>query len=168
MTISMNSWKWSYAVMVKSVTYTAELHADVSGTDVTWKMYISQQGGFSNFLWFKGTSDILRTHGNWTLYLGPLTNAEFLSIDWNHDWANNTGDIKYTNILSGSEGMDDYIHYGITEDSPFNVFYNIYDKSEDNLVEINYSTETKEGSIYYNDAWHCWDSSLADIDCSTR
>ncbi len=163
-----DSWKWSYPVTVESINYTAELLADVSGSTVEWKMYVSQQGGFSNFLWFKGTSDILRTHGDWTLYLGPLTNTEFLKIDWNRDWENSTGDVLYTNMLSGTEGYGDYVHYGITLDPAFNVYYDIYDKSEDNLVKINYSTETKEGSIFYNDIWHCWNSNLMDIDCSAR
>jgi hypothetical protein len=166
--VDNDSWKWSYSVTVESVVYTANLYADVSGADVTWKMYVSQKGGFSNFLWFKGTCDILRTHGDWTLYLGPLTNAEFLKIDWTHNWENNTGDIKYTNILSGSEGNGSYIYYGITTDFPFNVFYDIYDKGEDKLVKINYSTETKEGSIFYNELWHCWNSNLEDIDCVSR
>ena len=166
--VDNDTWKWSFSVTVASVIYTAELLADVSGSTVDWRMYISQQGGFSNFLWFKGTCDILRTHGEWTLYLGPLNNKEFLQIEWNHDWENQTGDILYTNILTGTDGAGDYVHYGITLDSPFNVYYDIYDKSEDNLIKINYSTGTKEGSIYYNNLWHCWDNNYMDIECSAR
>ncbi|MBN2275404.1 MAG: hypothetical protein JXR41_05945 [Bacteroidales bacterium] len=166
--VDNDSWKWSYTVTVNAIQYTADLFADVSGSNVAWEMYISQQGGFSNFLWFKGNSNILRTKGDWTLYQGPLTNAEFLSIDWNHDWEKNTADIKYTNILSGTDGMGDYIHYGITEDLVYDAFYDIYDNSADNLLKINYNTETREGSIYYNDLWHCWDNNLVDIDCAAR
>jgi hypothetical protein len=163
--VDNNTWKWSYSVLVNSVNYTADLYADVLDTKVNWEMYISQEGGFSNFLWYKGTCDILRTHGTWTLYHGPASNKEFLEIEWNHDWEINTGDIRYTNILSPSEGNGDYIFAGLTNDTPYNTFYDIYDNSEDNLVKINYNTETKEGSIYYDSSWHCWNSSLQDIEC---
>ena len=64
--------------------------------------------------------------------------------------------------------MGDYIHYGITEDLVYDAFYDIYDNSADNLLKINYNTETREGSIYYNDLWHCWDNNLVDIDCAAR
>jgi hypothetical protein len=162
--VDNNTWKWSYTVPVKSVNYTADLYAEVMDAEVNWEMYISQEGGFVNFLWYKGTCDILRTHGNWTLYFGPAENKEFLEIEWTHDWESNTGDIRYTNVQTTSEGGD-YIYAGITNDTPYNAFYDLYDDSEDNMVKINYSTETKEGSIYYDDSWHCWNSSLEDIEC---
>jgi hypothetical protein len=163
--VDNNTWKWSYTVQVNSVNYTAELYADVMDADVNWEMYISQEGGFSNFLWYKGTCDILRTHGNWTLYFGPVKNSEFLDIEWNNDWEKSTGDIRYTNVLSSSEGIGDYIYAGITTDTPYNSFYDIYDSSTDNLVEINYNTVSKEGSIKYDGIWHCWNSNLEDIAC---
>jgi hypothetical protein len=163
--VDNNTWKWSYTVPVNSVNYTADLYADVLDAEVLWEMYISQEGGFSNFLWYKGTCDILRTHGSWTLYLGPVKNTEFLEIKWNHDWEKNTGDIRYTNVLSSSEEIGDYIYAGITTDTPYNAFYDLYDNSKDNLVKINYNTATKEGSIYYDGLWHCWNSNLEDIEC---
>jgi hypothetical protein len=163
--VDNNTWKWSYTVLVKNVNYTADLYADVFDAEVNWEMYISQEGGFSNFLWYKGTCDILRTHGTWTLFLDPVHNNEFLEIEWNHDWDNNTGDIRYTNVLSSSEYLGDYIYAGITTDATYNAFYDIYDNSEDTLVKINYNTETQEGSIYYGGSWHCWDSNLEDIAC---
>ncbi|MBN1415562.1 MAG: hypothetical protein JW973_10715 [Bacteroidales bacterium] len=166
--IDNDSWKWSFSVTVASVVYTAVLYADVAGTEVTWKMYVSQQGGFSDFLWFKGTCDILRTHGTWTLYHSPLNNVEFINIEWTHNYENNTGDIKYSNVVAGTDGYGDYIHYGVTTDTPYNVFYDLYDKSENKIVEINYNSVTKAGSIYYNDLWHCWDSNLDDITCPSR
>jgi hypothetical protein len=163
--VDNDTWKWSYTVMVNAVTYTAELYADVLDANVNWEMYISQEGGFSNFLWYKGTCDILRTHGTWTLYFGPVKNSEFLDIEWNHDWETSTGNIRYTNVMSSSEGIGDYIYAGITTDTPYNSFYDIYDSSKDNLVEINYNTVSKEGSIKYDGIWHCWNSSLEDIEC---
>ena len=45
---------------------------------------------------------------------------------------------------------------------PFMTFMTIV---VDNLVKINYNTETQEGSIYYDNLWHCWNSTLEDIAC---
>jgi len=163
--VDNNTWKWSYTVQVNAVNYTADLYADVFDADVNWEMYISQEGGFSNFLWYKGTCDILRTHGNWTLYVGPVSNNEFLEIEWTHDWETTTGDIRYTNVLASNEGIGDYIYAGITTDTPYNAFYDLYDNSKDNLVEINYNTVTREGNIYYDSLWHCWNTNLEDITC---
>jgi hypothetical protein len=163
--VDNNTWKWSYTVEVDDINYTADLYADVFEAEVHWEMHISQEGGFSNFLWYKGTCDILRTHGNWTLYAGPANNTEFMEIEWNHDWENTTGDIRYTNVWTASPGIGDYIYAGITNDTPYNAFYDLYDDSKDNLVKINYNTVTREGSIYYDDLWHCWNSSLEDIEC---
>ena len=166
--IDNDEWKWSFSVTVGSVVYTAELYAKVIDTDVTWEMYVSQQGGFSNFLWYKGTCDILRTHGDWILYYGPGNNVEFLHIDWTHSYDNNTGEINYTNVTSGTDGFGDYIHYGVTTDTQYNVFYDLFDNSENKLVEIDYNSVTKAGSIYYDGLWHCWDSNLDDISCPAR
>ena len=127
--VDNNTWKWSYTVPVNFVNYTADLYADVFDDEVNWEMYISQEGGFSNFLWYKGTCDILTTHGTWTLYYGPVNNKEFLDIQWTRDYESNTGDIRYTNVLSSSEGIGDYIYAGITTDTPYNAFYDLYDNS---------------------------------------
>jgi hypothetical protein len=163
--VDNNTWKWSFSVHVNLIKYTAELYADVSGSDVIWKMYVSQEGGFTDFLWYEGTSDILRTHGSWTLYLSPASNVRFLQMDWTHNWEANTGDIKYTNVLSNTDGYGDYIHAGITTDTPYNAFYEIFDNSLDKTVTINYNTSTMEGSIFYDGSWHCWDTNLQDITC---
>ncbi len=163
--IDNDSWKWSFNVTINQVVYTAELYADVTGNQVDWKMYVSQEGGFTDFLWYTGTCDILRTHGSWTLYHSPLINKEFLKIDWTHDWGNNTGDIKYTNILEGNDGYGSYVYYGLTLDAPFNAFYDLYGKKEDKLVKIEYNTTTSEGRIFYDDLWHCWSSTHEDIAC---
>jgi hypothetical protein len=163
--VDNDTWKWTFSVPVEEINYTAILFADVKGADVEWKMFVSMEGGFSDFLWFKGTCNVLRTHGDWTLYLSPINNAEFLKIDWNHNWESSTGDIKYTNVLAGAEGNGDYIFYGKTLETPFNTFYDIYDHSENKMVKIIYSMTTHAGSIFYDDTWHCWNGSYEDTAC---
>ncbi len=163
--VSDDTWKWSYNVEVLSITYTAELYGKIAGPDVEWEMYITQEDGFQEFLWFEGVCDIGRTEGSWTVYENPINANEFLSIEWTRDWNTNTGDIRYTNIKPVVQGNGDYIYYGSTTGEDFNTFYNIYDSSEDKLVEILYNTESHAGRIFYQDEWHCWDENFQDINC---
>ena len=160
-----DTWKWTYTVTVADVNYTAELYGKIVGTNVSWKMYVSQEGGFSKFLWFEGLCDIARTAGTWTLYENPRSPNKVLSIVWTKDWSNGTGDITYTNIRSNDAGNGDYIQYGITSDTDFDAFYDIYDYSKTNLVNINYNRETHNGSICLNGTCYCWDELLQDITC---
>ena len=160
-----DTWKWSYTVSVASVNYTAELYGKIVGAGVDWKMYVSQEGGFSKFLWFEGKCDIARTRGTWTLYENPRNSNQVISIEWSKDWSKGTGNIKYTNVRPNDDGNGDYIQYGITADTDFDAFYEIYDNSKDNLVQIKYNRETHVGKINYAQAWHCWDELLQDITC---
>ncbi len=160
-----DTWKWSYSVSVNDVAYTAELYGKIVGTNVQWKMYVSQAGGFSKFLWFEGLCDISRTGGTWTLNENPGHPNEVIGIVWSKDWTKGTGDIKYMNVRPNNAGNGDYIQYGITDDTDFDAFYDIYDHSADNLVQIKYDRETHEGKIFYAQAWHCWDGALQDVTC---
>ena len=60
------SWQWEYNVSLASSNYTANLTATLMGDeDVKWRMEISKDGesGFSDFIWFEGTSKIGRRSG---------------------------------------------------------------------------------------------------------
>ena len=60
-----------------------------------------------------------------------------------------------------------YINYGITNETPYNAFYDIYNKGQDNHTNIEWNRTTKEGRVkdaqHFLDAvWHLWDSNLDD------
>lgn len=160
------TWKWSYEVEGIEGTYTADLIAEVVEDSVELEMHISKAGGFQDFVWFTGKCDIVRTGGYWTVYTNPESNVPWLAISWNHDWAAETFDVSYTNVLEGHDYQDSFIQYGITDDPVFNAYYEIYDSLNDRdyLIEVN--TTTHSGRITYDGTPHCWDNNLQDVDCT--
>ncbi|MBN2613084.1 MAG: hypothetical protein JXB00_16145 [Bacteroidales bacterium] len=163
--VSNDKWKWSYSVTVNSIVYTAELYGEVVDAGVEWEMYVSQQVGFQDFLMFDGWCNIQRTEGYWKLYESPLAPVEFLQIDWTYNWEQQTGSVKYTYTKEGTDDIGNYIEYGVTENSAYNVYYNLYSQPEEKLFNINYNSDTREGRIEYDGNSYCWDSNLYDIDC---
>ena len=163
--VSNDKWKWSYSVNVLGATYTAELYGEAIGAEIEWKMYVSQQGGFSEFLMYDGRCNIQRTEGYWRLYENPLAPAEYLKIDWTYNWEEQTGLVKYTYTKEGEETKGNYIEYGITTDTDYNAYYDLYSKPEDKYFSIMYNTTTHEGRIEYEGNRYCWNSQLYNVQC---
>ena len=67
--VSGKTWQWSYNVAYLNVSYKARLTGTTNGNTAEWKMYITRDGsgGFTDFLWFEGTSAIDGTSGTWIL-----------------------------------------------------------------------------------------------------
>ncbi len=164
--VANNKWKWSYSVPGISTTYTADLYGEIVGAQIQWEMYISQQGGFTNWLMFDGVCNTERTEGYWKLYEYSLTPAEVIRIDWTYNWEEQTGSVKYTYTKEGTNENGNYLEYGLTTNTDFNAFYNLYNKSDDKLFNINYNTTTHEGNIEYDANSYCWDSLGYDVDCA--
>ena len=164
------SWLWSYSKIIGD-TYAAKLNGKVSGGQVTWNMYISKTTGtnqFTDFNWFTGTADLAATAGNWTMRKNPTEQVDLLSIDWHRNAAAGTGDIKFTNVEANATEEGGYISFKRTSDTPYDSFYDIYAKSANNLVNIEWNSTTKEGRVmnqqHFGDAlWHYWDSALQNI-----
>lgn len=163
-------WVWSYEVSEGQHTYEADLYAKVTDGSVKWEMYVSKSGGFQDFMWYKGTSALDGTKGSWTVSIEPEKNArEGLLIEWEKE-DDEIASISYTSIDQGSENEDSYITYGKTSETDFDSFYHVYISSEENLMKIDFNSETKAGRVqsakyFQDDAWHCWSSQLVDIDC---
>jgi len=163
------SWEWSYSV-TSGVIHTCRLNGKVVGNEVQWKMYISKAGEFSDYLWYGGSNNLAATEGSWIVNRNPTETNPFLQIDWHRNPSNNTGDLKYTNIIPGDEGNGGYIFYGSLASSGYDRFYDLYDISQDNLTEIEWDHQGGNGRVkdphYYGDSnWHCWDTNLDDIAC---
>lgn len=163
-------WLWSYSFTVLGVTFTAKLYGALELDGVKWDMFISQQGLYTDFHWFTGKSDITATTGYWMLNHKPTEPTPFLQIDWTRDAAALSGDIKYTNIIPDNAENGSYIYQAFNQPAPYTGLYNIYAKSSDNLVAIQWNLETRMGRIsdaihFGDDAWHCWDENLNDVDC---
>ena len=168
---SDGSWKWSYEVSVGVNTYTANLFGKGLGKEVEWKMYISKSGlgAYTDFLWFTGNSHIAGIEGTWTLYKSPAENVPYVGIEWFKPLDGTSG-IIYTNIVPDGPENGGYISHGVTKDTPYNAFYKIYNKGQDNLVEIYWNSISRAGQIrnilhFGDDNFYCWNDQGEDIEC---
>ncbi len=164
------TWVWSYNFYVNEVLHLAELHGRVDGEEVTWNMYISREGAFTDFLWYTGVSDVEATEGTWTIYSNPDEAETLIRIDWHRDPAESTADVTYTNIIPDDAHNGDYISNGITGGAPYDAYYDIYNTVEDNYTGVEWNRTGKQGRVmdpdHFGDSdWHCWDGLLEDIEC---
>jgi len=163
-----DNWTWSYNFTAGNIPYEAVLTGTMVSDSVSWEMRVSKGIEFNNFLWYSGKSDISQTGGYWILKENPTVPNNLLKINWNKH-ANNTSDIRYTNIRPGGAENGGYIFYGTTSNT-FDRFYNIYNKGLENLTKIEWSSTQRNGHVndphqYQNSNWHCWDANLTDIVC---
>ena len=166
---SDNTWLWEYSFTVGASSYIAKLFGTIKENTVDWEMFITKTGVYEDFLWYSGTSFLDGSSVNWVLYNKPGDPTELLSIEWNRT-TENTGNIKYMNIVPGGPENGGYIKYGNDSDTDLNAYYLIYNKGADNLTEIEWSQTNKNGRVkdenkFGNTEWHCWDENLIDIDC---
>ena len=165
-----NTWLWTYSFNAGVNTYSADLYGVLKSETVEWEMYITKSGEYEHFLWYSGISNLDRNHGTWTLYNKPADPTELLGIEWNRT-TDSTGNIKYTNIVPGGAENGGYIFYGNDSNSDLNAYYNIYNKGEDNLIQIEWSQANQNGHVkntkfFGDDIWHCWDETHHDVDCN--
>lgn len=169
-TFEDGTWTWDSDFNVGVVAHNARLEATVTGNNVNWKMYISKEGEYTDFLWYTGTSVIGNTSGQWILNADPNNSTPFLQIDWEVD-NNGVTQIRYTNIIPAHNDEGGYIQYGVTENNPdYDAFYTIYHTDGDFQVDIEWNRDTKAGRIknpnhFLDNTWHCWDSTFQSIAC---
>lgn len=176
--VEEKTWQWNYTASVFTVSYKARLVGQIRSTDVLWKMYITKEGtgGFSEFLWFEGTSDLDGKGGTWTLNHSNAHPDPVLNIVWEGDGTKVTY-VKYTYVRDkNDQGVTDtfknsYIEYGKTTGN-FDSYYNIYYYNGDafSTMNVEWSSTDKDGRVkcqaFYSDTnWHCWDENYVDINC---
>jgi len=172
--VSDKTWQWSYSSTVLSVTYKARLTGQIMTNDVQWKMYITREGsgGFSEFLWFEGTSKLDGTGGQWKLNAGPQSQVAALQIDWTKT-GDSVGTIKFTYVKSGDSFSGSYIEYGLTSGT-LNAYYKIhyYNNSYQLFydLDVEWSTTQNNGRVkcsgFFGDSeWYCWDGNYVNVTC---
>ncbi len=168
-------WVWAFSTNVGNHKYTCRLHArHQNNGEVNWEMFLTQDGGFKDFKWYEGTSDLKNTYGNWLLYKNPSSAREYIKIEWKRNPTTGYEDIKYTNVLKDDNGKDSYIHYGRHNNIIYNCFYDISLRSNSqnttNVINIEWHDENKEGRVkdpikFLDSDWRCWGSTLKDEQC---
>ncbi len=171
--LSKNYWQWSYNVTVAGSTYKARLTGQAVASDVIWKMYITKDEtpgfpGFTDFLWFEGTSKPDGTSGQWTLYESSASPNAILKIDWTKTGAS-IGKIKYTYVKSNTFNTS-AIEYGLTT-ATLNAYYTIHYFNGVKFSDLNveWNTKTNNGRVkssdYLDGTWFCWDLNRINTIC---
>ena len=165
------TWQWSYSTTIGSIEYKAKLKGQIRSSDVLWKMYITKSGdnGFTDFLWFEGTSSLDASSGQWTLYESNASPVAYLQIDWTKS-GTSVGSIKYS-LVKNDSFRDSYIEYG-TETGTYDRYYNIhyYNGTKFSDVNIKWNKSTRIGTVqsadYLGDnSWYCWDTNKVNAVC---
>jgi hypothetical protein len=167
-----NLWVWTYSFVVANVNHTARLTGQYveNNQKVQWDMYITKDGFYKDYHWYTGLSAISGLEGNWTLNESPTVPSPLLGIDWHRNTSTGASDIKYTNVKPGGPENGGYIYYAVTPGAELDAIYDIYNKGQDNLTNIQWNRASKNGRIkdpkhFLNSDWHCWDNTFADCVC---
>jgi hypothetical protein len=172
------TWQWSYSEVILSKTYKARLTGQIRTNDVLWEMYLTQEGtgGFPEFLWFKGTSNLEGTAGQWILNHSYQYQEPVLQIDWTKT-GTAMGTVKYTYVRTLNDNRvadplkNSYIEYGRTTGN-FDSYYVIhyFNGTAFSDVNVEWNSTTHNGRVkcntYFGDnLWHCWNNNLVNITC---
>jgi len=164
-------WQWSYSVTVANNVYKARLTGQTVASEVIWMMYVTKEGtgGFTEFLWFEGTSKTDGTGGQWTIYQSATVQQKVVQIDWTRS-GDTVGKIIYTWVKTGDPFNTSYIEYGLITgdlDAYFTIHY--YNGVKFSDVEIKWNTTTRNGRVksleYLENVWYCWDSNKINVSC---
>jgi hypothetical protein len=165
-----DEWIWSYNFFVAGQIHQASLHASLVSSGIHWKMFITKNNAYDNFLWYEGTTNPSNTVAEWHFNEKPANPDEILLIEYQKDAQTNIEQIKYTNVNTASPGNGGYIQYGTNTTLDFDAFYTIYYIEEENIINIEWSRTMKDGRVrdelHFGDfEWKCWDTDLQDIVC---
>ncbi len=171
--IGNQTWQWSYQFPVIGATYTARLNGKTERKDqIRWEMYIDKAGfnGFTNFLWFEGTS-VDSTKANWIIYEEPTAPSAVLDIEWKANADRTKSSLVYTYVSSNDEDADSFIEFGKEPEASYDRYYNIYMSKSNININIEWNSEDRDGHVkspnhYKDDAWHCWNQYLLDDFCA--
>jgi hypothetical protein len=163
------AWIWRYNFTVLGAQYSARLEARPATNSVDWSMYISKAGEFTDFLWYTGNSKLDGTSGTWSLKNRPAEPSKFIDIAWNRNASAGTGDIKYTNVVTGSADNGSYILHALTTGT-YDANVELGNAATSNVTRIEWNRTNHSGRVrdqaHFGDAnWHCWDTSLNNLAC---
>jgi hypothetical protein len=176
--IDDRTWEWNYDFTFFTATYKARLTGQIRTTDVEWKMYISREGsgGFSEFVWFQGTSKIDGTGGQWILNYSPSYKEPVLQIDWTKSGTSLTS-VRYTYVRALNDARQSdpnngsFIEYSkMTGKYDAKYVINYYNGADFSEMEVQWSTIGRNGSVkclkFFGDTeWHCWDGNYVNVAC---
>lgn len=167
---SLPGWIWEYDYSLGGINYTARLEATVTLEDVEWRMFITQENVFTDYLWYSGSSNLDGLEGQWVLNRDPTDPVPFIQIDWNRALEGDVAAIRYLNVVPDSDDNGSYIFFQVDNNSDLNRSYDIFSNPMNHTIEIDWDSENKDGRVkspnhFQDSEFHCWDETLEDVDC---
>jgi len=164
------SWIWSYDLTVDGDQYSAALRGSIDNAGTEWEMSVTKEGEYEDFQWYTGEADLFLTEGSWILNKHPEDPIPLVGIVWHRSIVDSTADITYTNIEPSGAENGGYISYGTIPDTTYDAFFDIYNKGQDHLINVEWNLATKDGRVkdaahFQDEDWHCWDGQWQDIAC---
>ena len=162
------TWQWSYNFTFDGSSFKARLIGEISSSDVFWKMYITKEGtgGFTDFLWFEGTSGTDGLDGQWIFNQSPVSPGVMFRTDWTKT-GTLISSIKYTYIKNDTN-LNSYILYELTTGS-LNASYKIHFSNDlYSDADIEWNSTTLNGRLKCTDYlqdnnWYCWNSNKINV-----
>jgi hypothetical protein len=168
-----NTWEWSYSITQGVHTYVASLIGErLNNEEFSMEMYLSKSGvnPFDEVMWFSGVVRYDHTEASWKMNMDPYNLRPFMDIDYHKDFEAGTADIRYTSTDPQNAVYEGFIEYGIDPEFEYDAYYTIQ-RAMNDVTEIEWNMTSAAGrvrdQVHYLDAnWHCWDTMLADVDCT--
>lgn len=169
--LNSKEWEWVNKFTVDTTTIRSKLIGKVVNDSVEWKLYISTTGlkvSIPDFLWIEGKSAYNQSGGWWLIHEKPSNPNPYIKISWTNVGGETVN--KFVIVKPGDPDLGQYLEYGSKNSSNYNTYYTIKIHNE-NFIYIEIDKQSKEGRIksefIFNDAvWHCWNSSLMDVNCN--
>jgi hypothetical protein len=137
--------------------------------NVLWTMTVSEQGGFTDFVWYTGITSTTNDEGEFTLYRFPNNPQTYLRLDYAGDEVSGNGALRFTNIIPGHVDFGHYIEY---REAPGSLLDRAFDvqREGDNFLQIQWNEAGNFGRVkhptHFGDTdWHCWDAAFMDTEC---
>ena len=170
------SWEWTYEIDdfndLTGKTYEARLNGKFINAfrEVEWTMTLSEIGGFTEFVWYKGVVATDFSEANFVIYQKPENPEPLFSTDYKREGEDHS--LRFTNISPSTEDIGAYIEYRVDADNPYNRAFDVngVPNNPDLFLEIQWMEPSKEGRVKHierfgDDDWRCWDELKRDITC---
>ena len=171
--IGNKTWLWEYHFTTDpslgSKTYVVLLTGQYIDNDqaIEWKMNANELGGFTNFEWYSGVTEIDNSSGSFTINANPTYPHPQFGI--NFDKTSGVDAIlRFTNMIPNDPGNGDYIEYETRSNEEYNRIFEL--NTSNDHIEINWNDPQGNGRVkdakrFNDNNWHCWDNQQQDIVC---
>lgn len=166
----ISRWIYEYDFAFDGARYQARMEALVTSQGTGWEMFITRDLVFEEFKWFTGKTAADGLSGEWQVNKSWNDPVNFLEIEWFKSEADQISNFIYRIKDSRIPERSDFIIFENDPSAEFNIKYDIYDSSLDNLTEVEWNNGNKTGRIrdiviFDNVDFQCWDGNLKNIDC---